>query len=95
MVRRAWVDEAVTRCKREVTELIDGGVIPPTVATFSELHDYCDANVLGWDDGEAPAMVDQLYPEATGEAWEDALCNLVNEVQDRVDAWLRAGRPEC
>ncbi len=81
----------VERAKREVLSDIASGRVPPTVATFSELHDYVDANEYG---GACESDPD------TGRGWWDgdeseriAAIDFWNRVQDAIDAWLRAGRP--
>lgn len=73
----------IERMIREIQNDIDEGRVPATVATFSELHDYVDANEYGgfcdeWTDDEA--------------AW-DLLVEQSNRCQSFVDQWLRAGRP--
>ena len=67
--------------KAEILVDIEDGTVPTTVATFSELHDYVDANMYA-DDLICIAMLDGA----------DYL-SFINEVTDEVDAWLRAGRP--
>jgi hypothetical protein len=76
---------AVERAKREILADIEAGKVPATVAGFAELHDHVDANEYGgaceggwWDGTEAERL------EAM-EFWD--------RVQDRVDQWLKAGRP--
>jgi hypothetical protein len=78
----AEIAECIDDIKREI--LNDMGVIMPlTVKTFSELHDYVDANCYGGlcdDERRARWFTDNL----------DA--DLLNRVQDAVDAWLRSGQ---
>lgn len=79
------IDTAVEEAKREILEDIGtatnskGDVMPETISTFSELHDYVDANTYAG------------LCEARREHW--TLGDVI-EFQNRVDAWLRAGRPE-
>lgn len=49
--------------------------------TFSELHDYCDANTLGGTDEEMTEL-----PEGSLEEYIDTL----NDAQCLVDLWLGA-----
>jgi hypothetical protein len=75
--------------KTEILQLIADGTIPATVATFSELHDYVDANMLGEDlYGEYPE--DEDAAEEMMEAWTAAF----NPASNTISAWLAAGRPE-
>ena len=55
--------------------------------SFSELHDYCDANLLGFlDDGEHLAD-----GTAYSELGVERAVDIMNRVQSVVDAWLRSG----
>ncbi|WP_216917177.1 hypothetical protein [Nocardia noduli] len=65
---------------REILEDIAGGIVPETVRTYSELHDWVDANTY------AAELVTEF--EKTHD-WLD----FINDATDRVDVWLRAGRP--
>lgn len=56
-------------------------------ATFADLHDVCDANVLGC--AEDVFVSDAVAPEASA-----ALTDVHNKAIEIVDAWLRAGRPQ-
>jgi hypothetical protein len=75
----------VSSIKQEIRELIANGTIPETVGSFSELHDYCDANMLGGtedllqfdDEGDSHIDIDEL-----------------NAAQDAVDAWIKSGRQD-
>lgn len=68
----------IARVKAEIAEDIAQGVVPETVASFSELHDYVDANTYAGlcDDDNADVTTDELI-----------------EMQDAVHEWLAAGRP--
>lgn len=71
------LDQLVARVQQEINEDINGGVVPSTVQSFSELHDYVDANTYGGlcdDDSDAPT-------------------ELIIDMQERVDRWLSAQRP--
>ena len=77
----------VQEMKREIHEDITTGLIPPTVGSFSELHDYIDANELG---GFCIEAIADLYyvPEGLG-----IDCTMINECQNAIDVWLKAGMP--
>jgi hypothetical protein len=72
---------AVATAKDEISTHIRLGVVPPTVKRFGELHDYMDANLYG---GGA-----FLFSLCGGD------CDILNAVQNAVDAWLWNGRPEA
>jgi hypothetical protein len=62
--------------KREVLADVAAGTVPATAASFSELHDYVDANGYGGAfDDDAP------------EVWDEVR----NELQDALDARIRSG----
>lgn len=67
--------ELVVRIQQDILEDVDAGVIPTTVSTFSELHDYVDANIYG-------GLCDDHAHVRT---------ETVIVVQDEVDRWLAAG----
>jgi hypothetical protein len=71
------------RMKQEILEDIADGTVPATVASYSELHDYVDANGYGgafedwsWEDGKVPEEV----------------VNFWNRLQEACDQWLKNGR---
>ncbi len=80
--------DRIALAKSSIVALIAAGTIPATVATFSELHDYIDANELG-------SLCDEsTWPEVDGEsaaAHADRIAEC-GRVQSAVDAWLRDGR---
>ena len=86
--------DRIALAKSSIVALVAVGTIPATVATFSELHDYIDANELGalCDVSTWPAMAEDEDGNADPEdhaAWMAEIAT----VQDTVDAWIRAGRP--
>ena len=38
------IEHAIERSKVEILEDMSNGIVPTTVSSFSELHDYVDAN---------------------------------------------------
>lgn len=67
-----WVESVLAEIRQDVA----CGIVPATVASFSELHDHVDANDYG-----------QEIPEGEGEN----LHALWIEVQDQVDAAIKRG----
>lgn len=91
--------EYVEDVKRQIKKLIEEGYVPPTVKTFSELHDYVDANVeclstidqdFGCFDASGNFTTDSETP-AWQKRWDEALV-MANAVMDEVDEWLKAGK---
>jgi hypothetical protein len=66
--------------KREILEDMHRGIVPCNVSSFSELHDYVDANGYG-------AAFEEPFDDS-----EEA-CAFWNAVQNTLDAWIKAGRP--
>lgn len=77
------VANIVKRMKGEILGDILNGDVPPSVASFSELHDHVDANTYGGfcDDDFPLDMSDVSQVEA------------INDCQHEVDEWLKQGRP--
>lgn len=91
-----FTDEDVRRVaetvKSEILEDIANGVLPETISTYSELHDYVDANGYG-------GFLDAAFEY--GHLWNEedqhglsTMIRFANKVSHLVDQWLRAGRPE-
>lgn len=90
------VQETAERIKAEVLADLGvavssrGDVMPTTVSSFAELHDYVDANTYG---GMCSGLYDLLCSDVNDVAANDAWMSHCDEAIDIVDAWLRAGRP--
>ena len=80
LIREALMEAAVARAKREIQADVKLGRVPTSVTSFSELHDYVDANEYGGlcDDGQ-PGMDHEDWI-----AWG-------NSIQTRVDTWIKGG----
>ena len=70
------LDQAIERSKSEILGDIAEGIIPATCASYSELHDYVDANGYG-------GAFEHDFDNEETDFW--------NAVQDAVDAWIKAG----
>jgi hypothetical protein len=74
----------VSTMKAQILDDIHEGTVPADVKTYSQLHDYVDANMYGnWEN---------LAPIENDEQW-DALTTVVGQAQDTVNEWLAQGRP--
>jgi len=76
---------ATAMAKAEVAGDVRAGRIPASVRSFSELHDYVDANAFGgaFDWPCLSSDRDDGYQQAFADFW--------NAVQNNVDAWIKAG----
>lgn len=69
----------VERIKANIIQDVRDGTVPAMVGSYSELHDYVDANCYGnLCDGEAPIE-------------DDWFMDRVNAALDAVDAWIKEG----
>jgi len=66
----------VERAKAEILADVASGTVPSTCASFSELHDYTDANGYG-------GAFERPFDNNETDFW--------NAVQDAVDAWIKQG----
>lgn len=87
------LDEVVVQMKAEVLEEIKDGRIPVTVRSFSELHDYIDANELGGfcDDDVADEMIAHFGGRDEREGMPDGMIRFMNDAQHAIDEWLEIG----
>lgn len=74
-----------------------GGKVPPlTLAGFSEVHDYCDANELGGlCDDDIIEEANRLFPDRTDAdtlATQDWM-EICNRLQTLADEWIAAAQP--
>jgi hypothetical protein len=68
----------ITAAKDEISIDIAEGLVPETVGSFGELHDYVDANEYAQDDA--------LDPDGGYAEW--------NYISAVLDGWLIVGRPD-
>jgi hypothetical protein len=83
-------EQLVQNMKNEIVIAMDAGIIPRTVSSFSELHDYCDANCLGGlcKDEVFDALVEKFGGRDTHEGMPQGMLDLINAVQDEIGKWL-------
>lgn len=73
------VTQRIEQAKAEITADVKDGLVSADVSSFSELHDYVDANYYGgWIDDDVPFRGEEDLPD-------------VNIMQNAVDAWIKAG----
>ena len=92
------IEHAIERSKAEILEDIAQGVVPDTVSSFSELHDYVDANEYGGlcEEGTWWSLADDATDKELAENDGIFLRHFDQSaaVQDAVDAWLKDLNPE-
>jgi hypothetical protein len=77
--KKPTLDEVVAKMKEELIDYVMDGVVPLPVDSYSELHDYFDANCL--------AGMEQLWCTIG----PDESTTLFNEASNIVDAWIKCG----
>jgi hypothetical protein len=87
------LEELVKAIKEDVRELIKVGQIPRDVATFSELHDHCDANCLGGLclDATFDALWAHHATDPSQEGMPQGMLDVINQAQSAVNDWLASG----
>jgi hypothetical protein len=88
------LEQTIERMKNEVREYVADGIIPPTVESFGDLHDYIDANCLGGfcEDEVADAMIEHFGGrDPINEGMPDAFIDYMNSAQNAVHAWIAEG----
>lgn len=87
------LDETIERMKAEIMFDMEHGEVPRTVKSFSELHDYVDANCYG---GFCHQLADRLIDHFGGrdehEGMPQGMVDFINSAQDQIDQWLTGGR---
>ncbi len=82
MIMKNWKtkEQVITQMKKEVLECMSEGQIPFTASSFSELHEYIDANELG-------GFCDDDCPHDSSSDEDTAF---INDCQGAIDEWLRS-----
>ena len=77
----------------DLESLVAVGIVPKTVASFSELHDYIDANCLGGlcDDEVYEALVSQFGGRDENEGAPQKAIDLINKYQNAIDLLIKSG----
>lgn len=77
------LEQTVALMTAEILRDMACGIVPLTVASFSELHDYVDANCYGGFE----ALMDDT--DAEDEEACETLWQFMNDAQTAVDHWLQ------
>ena len=64
------------KAKKEILSDIKEGIVPDTVTSFSDLHDFVDANCYG-------GFCDENYETSKNLEFE-------NEIQTKLDEWIKS-----
>ena len=77
--------------KLESMDDVKSGVIPATVASFSQLHDFVDANCYGGSEELFAQLVTESKTDEEHQAKLDRLNAIMDPAMDIVDAWIKTG----
>ncbi len=81
------VDAAIAAGKTQILADVRRGRVPKSVKSFSELHDYVDANYYG-NGFDWPV----LPSETEDDAYQQAFADFWNRVQDTLSEWVSSGQ---
>lgn len=86
-IKREVLDAMIT-----ATPFYIGGRVPPiTIRSFSDLHDFCDANTLGGlCDDEVTTIASALFPCLNSDDSTGCM-EAANAIQGAVHVWLESG----
>jgi hypothetical protein len=97
-LRRCYREDMITPAelaelmKVEILEDVRQGIVPAAVKSFSQLHDFVDANCYGGTEKMLEDM--DVASDNTDHAHHENLMKMVdlcNPAMDIVDAWIKAG----
>lgn len=77
------VAEIITKSQEEIVQLVKDGVVPKSVPSFGDLHDYVDANCLGG------MCDDETFKKVFAD--EQKGVDHLNDIQDKLDVWIKDG----
>lgn len=90
----AWLvsrlQATIQQMKTEIAADVATGLVPVTVASFGDLHDFRDANCYGGicDDS---GIWDELRAFYASHGLPDTSIDFFNAAQSAVDDWIKAG----
>lgn len=79
--RKTPSEQMAERTKLHIVRDVVKKIVPLTVASFSELHNYVDANCYG----ESEAILEELGGDL------DAISDTMNASMEIINAWLKSG----
>lgn len=87
------LEETVTRMQAEVMTDIRAGIVDRRCKSFSDLHDYVDANCYGGfcDDALADALIAHFGGRDEHEGMPQGMLDYMNTAQNRIDLWIKEG----
>ena len=82
----------IRQTKAEIIRDVKKGIVPASVESFGDLHDYVDANCYGgMRDDDMKIMNDENEHELDPAAPNVCTFDDLNIIQDTVHAWIQEG----
>lgn len=80
----------VQRMKIEIMEDVDSGRVPASVSTFSQLHDYVDANEYGGfcEDKYSDLLIAEFGGRDEHQGMPQGTLEFIEVAQEHIDKWL-------
>lgn len=87
------LDEKVEAMKGEILLDVLAGKVPKEVKSFSELHNFVDANEYGGfcEDGMQSAMIEHFGGRDENEGMPDDMMHYLNSAQNMIHQWIAGG----
>lgn len=87
------LDETVLRMKTEILADVQAGQVSKDVKSFSELHDFVDANEYGGlcEESLSAALIDHFGGRDENEAMPDGMMHYLNSAQNMISTWITDG----
>lgn len=82
------IEDTVAIMKDDILHDIHSGIVPRSVRSFSELHDYVDANCYGFMDGFLATLLIWFGPDEDTGWLSDEGFAYVNACQNAINDWL-------
>jgi len=85
--------DSVARMKLEIIEDVKAGLVPINVTSFSEVHDFRDANCYGGfcDDLVSDFFIEHFGGRDSDQGMPQAFIDHINAAQDAIDVWIKDG----
>lgn len=87
------LEQAIQKIKGEIMDDVRAGVVPASVESFGDLHDYVDANCYGGFCVEeyADALTEHFGGRDENEGMPDGMLAYINAAQNAVSVWIKEG----
>jgi hypothetical protein len=83
--------QLICAMKEDITQLMTNNVIPHSICSFDEIHQYCDEGTIGVPQNIWEELEKQFFIKDEGEI-SDEMWNFLDGCQRNVSVWLAAGR---